>query len=578
MKVILAENAGFCMGVRRAVETTLDMVRNNERIATFGPLIHNPQVLGLLEERGVETLNEIPGRRDGTIIIRAHGVPPESKEKLYHTGANVHDATCPRVLKVQAIIRNHQKDGYATVIIGDKNHAEVDGLLGFAGENGQVVSNEEEAGAIELTYPYIIVSQTTQDDKSFASLSAVILRRFPGGMLFNTICDSTHKRQAAVLDLCKKVQAMVVVGGRSSANTRRLGELVEKNGCPVYLVETEEELNLKEFRQYECVGVTAGASTPSWIINRVIQTLESIPGPGENIFCNLVCRLIGLLMAANLYVAFGGGVLACAVSFLTTGSFTSVTFMIVATYLFAMHNLNRFTGSETGRFSDPVREKFRRRFRRPILGLSWLALAVSLGTAYFYEVFSFPVLALMSILGVLYSVRFIPRRISTFIKVRRLKEIPGAKTFFVAMAWACIIVVVPVNATVNVMVGAKVSAFLFVVLLVYVRSTLYDIFEVQADRIVGKETLPVCIGRDKTLRLLYVLLVIMGLLLLGGPLVGYMAAGWFFLLPVIFYLYYVTRSYDKGAFAYSPKLEFAVDSIFPIIAGLTFLANFSPWQ
>ena len=144
MKVILAENAGFCMGVRRAVETTLDMVRKEEKIATYGPLIHNPQVLGLLEERGVDILQKIPDHCDGTIIIRAHGVPPESKGKLQQTGAKVHDATCPRVLKVQAIISRHRKEGYAAVIIGDKNHAEVDGLLGFTGGLGQVVSSEEE--------------------------------------------------------------------------------------------------------------------------------------------------------------------------------------------------------------------------------------------------------------------------------------------------------------------------------------------------------------------------------------------------------------------------------------------------
>ena len=145
MKVILAENAGFCMGVRRAVETTLDMVRKEEKIATFGPLIHNPQVLDLLEERGVEILQDIPDHRDGTIIIRAHGVPPQSKEKLVESGARVQDATCPRVLKVQAIISKHLKDGYETVIIGDRNHAEVDGLLGITGGKGQVVSDEKES-------------------------------------------------------------------------------------------------------------------------------------------------------------------------------------------------------------------------------------------------------------------------------------------------------------------------------------------------------------------------------------------------------------------------------------------------
>jgi 4-hydroxy-3-methylbut-2-enyl diphosphate reductase len=567
MKVILAENAGFCMGVRRAVETTLDMVRKDGKIATFGPLIHNPQVLGLLEERGVEILHEIPEHREGTIIIRAHGVPPASKEKLRRTGANIHDATCPRVLKVQAIIRKHQKRGYATVIIGDRNHAEVDGLLGFAGETGQVVSDEKEARAIALTAPYIIVSQTTQDDESFACLSGIIGDRFPGGEIFNTICDSTHKRQAAVLALCEKVQAMVVVGGRSSANTRRLGELVEKKGCRVYLVESEEELDLKSFSQYECVGVTAGASTPSWMINRVIQSLESVSGPGESRFGSLFYRLLGFLMASNLYVSVGGGLLACAVASLLGRSFSAATFWLVATYLFAMHNLNRFTGAETGRFSDPVREKISRGFRRPVLALSWLALVISLLIAYANDEFSFAILAIMGGLGVLYSVRFIPARLSAFIKVRRLKEIPGSKTFFVAMAWAFAIIVVP-SAGVD-----SVGAFLFVLLLVYVRSALFDVFEVQGDRIVGKETLPVCIGRDKTLRLLYGLLVVMVLLLVGGPLAGLLPVAWVGLLPVILFLYVVTRRYDQGAFPYSPKLEFAVDSIFPIIAVLAFLAN-----
>jgi len=573
MKVILAENAGFCMGVRRAVETTLDMVRKGDKIATFGPLIHNPQVLGLLEERGVEILKEIPDHRDGAIIIRAHGVPPVSKEKLQSTGADVHDATCPRVLKVQAIIRKHQKEGYATVIIGDRNHAEVDGLLGFAGETGQVVSNEDEAHAFELSSPYIIVSQTTQDDKSFEMLSGIILQRFPNGKVFNTICDSTHKRQAAVLDLCDRVQAMVVVGGRSSANTRRLAELVEKKGCPVYLVESEDELDPESFKKYECVGVTAGASTPSWMINRVIQSLESVPGPDANWICSVVGRLIGYLMASNVYVSVGGGLLACAVALLLGEPVRLATFIIVAAYLFAMHNLNRFIGSQTGRFSDPVREKFRHKFRGTILALSWSALLLSLVIAYVYKEFSFPFLALMSVLGVLYSVRFIPRRISSFIKVRRLKEIPGSKTFFVAMAWAFVIIVVPYGRAAMVISTELISAFLFVLLLVYVRSALYDVFEVQGDRIVGKETLPVCIGQTKTMRLLYLLFVVLALLTAGGVVSGLLPLTWLVLLPAVLYLFAVAGMYDSGRIAYSPKLEFAVDSVFPLIAGLSYLVN-----
>lgn len=571
MKVILAENAGFCMGVRRAVETTLDMVRKEEKIATFGPLIHNPQVLDLLEERGVEILQDIPDHRDGVIIIRAHGIPPQSKEELQKSGARVQDATCPRVLKVQAIISKHRKDGCETVIIGDHNHAEVDGLLGFTGGQGYVVSNEEEAHHLELTGDYIIVSQTTQDDVSFAQLSAIIQERFPGGKVFNTICDSTHKRQASVFDLCDKVEAMVVVGGRSSANTRRLGALIEKKGCPVFMVETEDELDPKAFAGYKCVGVTAGASTPSWMISRVIQALELIPGPDDSFIGSFLSRTIAFLMATNLYVSLGGGLLACAVALMTEGTFSPGYFWLVVAYLFAMHNLNRFTGSEAGRFADPLREKIRDKYQYAVLAVSWLSLLIALAIAYFSAGFSFPVLLVMSGLGVLYSVKVFPRSIAAVIKAKRLKEIPGSKTFLVAMAWAFVIIVVPLIGTGRNLDLVTGWAFLFVLLLVYVRSALYDVFEVQGDRIVGKETLPVCIGRDKTLRLLYVIMLSLSGLLAVGPATGLLPLAWAGLLPAILYLLVVTILHDRGDFPHSPRLEFAVDSVFPLIVCLVVL-------
>ncbi len=573
MKVILAKNAGFCMGVRRAVEATLDLVRKDQGIATFGPLIHNPQVLDLLAERGVEVLGEIPERLTGTVIIRAHGVPPESKGKLVASGAYVHDATCPRVLKVQAIISRHRKEGCATVIVGDRNHAEVEGLLGYAGETGQVVSNEEEARNILLSEPYIIVSQTTQDDPSFQRLSEIILSRFPDGRKFNTICDSTHKRQAAVLDLCDRVQAMVVVGGKSSANTKRLAEIVEKKGRPVFLVETEADLDVKSFSGYDRIGVTAGASTPSWVINRVVQALEAIPGRDAGHFYPLLHRLLLLLMSSNLYVSLGGGLLASSVSLLLGRTCAPIHFAMVSCYLFAMHNLNRYSGSGMGRFSAPFRERFWRNYGRDLLVLSWLALGAALWLAYRYEEYSFPMLAGMSILGVLYSVRLFPRKLAQMIGVKRLKEIPGSKTFFVAMAWAFVIIVVPQLGR-NYGGGPGTgAAFVFVLILVYVRSALYDVFEVQSDRIVGKETLPVCIGRDKTLKLLYGLMLLLFILLTGGPLLGLLAPAWTLMLPAVAYLGLLTWLYDREKIVYSTRLEFAVDSVFPVIAILALLVD-----
>lgn len=282
MKVILAKKAGFCMGVRRAVETTLDTVqKGGESIATFGPLIHNPQVLNLLKEQGVEILDEIPDKKSGTIIIRAHGVPPSHKEKLIASGADVKDATCPRVMKVQVIIKKFRQKDYTTIIIGDKNHAEVVGLMGYAEPKVHVVSNEEDIQSLQLVGPYIIVSQTTQDDFTFEKLSKAILERFPHGEVFNTICDSTHKRQDEVRNLCRRVDAMVVVGGRGSANTQRLGQVAEEMGCPVFLGESEHDFDLEALSRYKSVGVTAGASTPGWVIDLVVRTLESLPEKNE---------------------------------------------------------------------------------------------------------------------------------------------------------------------------------------------------------------------------------------------------------------------------------------------------------
>jgi len=277
MEVVLAKNAGFCMGVRRAVETTLGMVQKGEAdIATFGPLIHNPQVLKLLEAQGVKILEEIPAQATGAIIIRAHGIPPEEKKKLEATGARVEDATCPRVLKVQAIIARYKKDGYSTVIIGDREHAEVEGLMGYAGNSGQVVNSAADVAALCLDGPYIIVSQTTQDEYLFERLKEAILQKYPDGEVFNTICDSTHKRQAEVRQLCQEVDALVVVGGKTSANTKRLGEIAESLGCPVFMVESEQDLEPQALQGYGRVGVTAGASTPNWVINRIVEVLRNI--------------------------------------------------------------------------------------------------------------------------------------------------------------------------------------------------------------------------------------------------------------------------------------------------------------
>ncbi len=568
MKVILARNAGFCMGVRRAVDTTLDMVgKESGRIATFGPLIHNPQVLDLLEDRGVSILKEIPEAHDGTVIIRAHGVPPEKKAQLQRSGARVKDATCPRVVKVQVIIGKYRKQGYDTVIIGDRNHAEVEGLMGHAGPKVQIVSRERDIDALRLPGPYIIVSQTTQDERSFELLSRLIVEKFPQGKVFNTICDSTHKRQEEVRRLCSEVEAMVVVGGKTSANTTRLGEIARSMGRPVFMVESENDLNLTEISRFNVVGVTAGASTPTWMINLVVRVLESVPTASEGVVRPFFFKLGWLILATNIYVSLAAAsltyicmrLLGLAVDWRLPG--------LAAGYILAMHNLNRFTELRAKKISDPVKAYFFQRHRGVLFFFSTLALLVSLTLGYTLGFWPFWLLVLMSVLGTLYSVHFIPRVLYPVFRIGKLQEIPGSKTLSVSIAWAIITVLFPVLAGGGGIFEAAVGVvFFFALSFAYIRCSLLDVLDMQGDSIVGRETLPVVLGVKKTLNILYGVLALQVLLLAVLPSSGVLPSESLLLLPGILLFFLLVRLYEKKILVSGPLFEFALDSVFLLLA------------
>src|SRR5512139_2241801 len=188
MKIVIAKMSGFCMGVRRAVEMVLDAPdRHPGPICTYGPLIHNPQVLELLESKDIATLKSIPACGAGTVLIRAHGVPPETKKRLRAAGYKVIDATCPRVVRVQSIIRKHARQNHAVIIVGDRDHPEVVGLLGYAGANGHVVAGVEELNRLPVFENAIIVAQTTQDTRRYAAVREWAGRHYPHYKVFETI-------------------------------------------------------------------------------------------------------------------------------------------------------------------------------------------------------------------------------------------------------------------------------------------------------------------------------------------------------------------------------------------------------
>ena len=276
MKIQIAKTAGFCMGVHRAVEMALKAPRTfPEPIHTMGELIHNPQVLDILQDNGIRVLSEIPAQGEGTVLIRAHGVPPDVKKRLHQAGFHVQDATCPKVINVQTIIQRYAEQGFHVIIVGEEDHPEIAGLLGFTQHLGVVVRDLAELQALPDYETAIVVAQTTQSRAEYADVQRWLMANKPHYIVFSTICESTENRQKEVEKMMGNVDALIVVGGFNSGNTRRLAQIGQRAGKPTFHVETENELDMDTLKGFSTVGVTAGASTPDWMIQRVVDRITT---------------------------------------------------------------------------------------------------------------------------------------------------------------------------------------------------------------------------------------------------------------------------------------------------------------
>jgi 4-hydroxy-3-methylbut-2-en-1-yl diphosphate reductase len=276
-EVRISESAGFCFGVERALETTLQAADEApEPVNTLGPLIHNPSVIADLKTKGVGVLSDPSEARSGTIILRSHGVPREVRKQLSRSGLTVIDATCPFVTSAQEKAAQMHEAGYLVVILGEREHPEVLALRSYAGEDSLVVESPADLPEKLPSRRVGVVVQTTQSHERLSGLVAHLAPRVRELLLHNTICSATEQRQAAAITMASSVDAVVVVGGRNSANTRRLAELCKDRQPRTFHVESAAELDPEWFRGAAVVGVTAGASTPPDQINEVVRTIEEI--------------------------------------------------------------------------------------------------------------------------------------------------------------------------------------------------------------------------------------------------------------------------------------------------------------
>ena len=282
MGVILAKSAGFCFGVKRAVDKVYEEAEKNQvPVYTYGPIIHNEEVVNDLEKRGVHAIldtSELKDLQKGIVVIRSHGVEKGVYDTIKSEGFTVVDATCPFVLKIHRIVEEYSKKDYHIIIIGNDSHPEVEGIKGWSDPaKTTVLQTKEEAEKLsfQIGEKVCIVSQTTFNYNKFQELVEIIQKKGYDIVVLNTICNATEERQTEAAEIASEVDAMIVIGGRHSSNTQKLFEICKKECENTYYIQTLDDLDMSVFQSIDNVGITAGASTPNKIIEEVQKNVRS---------------------------------------------------------------------------------------------------------------------------------------------------------------------------------------------------------------------------------------------------------------------------------------------------------------
>jgi len=565
MRIVVAKTAGFCMGVRRAVDMVLDASNlSKEKIYTYGPLIHNPQVLQMLEEKKIERIDEIPAKGTGIVLIRAHGVPPEDEKALNDSGFTVINATCPRVVKVQAIINKYARKGYFTIIIGDEKHPEVVGLSGYARGKGHIVTSMEQLSALPRFENAVVVAQTTQDTGFYDEIKRWCKTHAPHYKIFDTICGSTERRQAEIRELAKANDAVVVVGGKQSGNTKRLAQIASRAGKYAVHIEDVSGIDYAKLSLAGSVAITAGASTPNWIINDAYNKIESNlhqQQPAKT----FIFLIRDFLLKTNIMAAAGAGSLTYACSMLQ-GITRNLHYALIAMlYVLSMQILNNLFTIKSDKYNHPQRALFYKKNRVYLWFFAVLSGGAGLYLSYITGILSFFILLVMSLLGLSYNLKIIPL-ISKKGRVARIKDIPGSKTLLITIAWGTVTSLLPAVANQSDLLSVIV-VFLFATGLVFARTAFFDIIAIQGDRITGKETLPILLGEKRSFKIIqYILIFDMSVIFLTS-FTALLVNRMFLLALIPCIMLLLIRFFIKNSFISGVHREFIIEFLF-IATGL----------
>jgi len=277
MKILLAQSAGYCFGVKRATSMAFEAADHYHQICSLGPIIHSPQLVQKLEEKGVRVIRDVAAIPQGAVIIRSHGVTAAELEEVLSRELTIVDATCPFVKKAQEHAATLSREGYAVVLVGEADHPEVQGIVSYA-RDGEVfvVADREEAEGLPRRSRIGVVAQTTQSFENLRQVVEICLEKSKELRVYNTICNATAVRQGEARTIARQADLMLVIGGFNSANTTRLAQICQEIQPRTHHVETADQIAPEWFRGVETVGITAGASTPRWIIDEVVERVGSL--------------------------------------------------------------------------------------------------------------------------------------------------------------------------------------------------------------------------------------------------------------------------------------------------------------
>ncbi len=283
MKITVSQFAGFCFGAQRAYKIALEETPKSQNLYIKGDLLHNNEVIQKTRKAGIKKIKDVSQIKKGTLIITAHGDGKKVFDSAFKKGIKIINTTCPKVIRVQKLAEKFYKEGRSLIIIGDKNHKEVKGINGWCENKAIIISSDsdlEKLNPRHLKNP-VVLGQTTQNLDNFLKMAQKLKKKIKSVKIFNTVCKTTKNRQEEAKELARNHEAVIVIGGKNSSNSRRLFEIASQINPKTFFVENEKEINWKEIKKLKSIGITAGASTPQWIIKKIYQKLIHLTTPAK---------------------------------------------------------------------------------------------------------------------------------------------------------------------------------------------------------------------------------------------------------------------------------------------------------